>query len=198
MYRENVTTRKTKPHFTVFGFRKVRKPKTCDREPERLEGGGGGGGGERESTFTSIQKVEQTTLLCHQSVTFHCTIVCLTPCFDFKSRPQIRTEIRFFRVKTSIIVYLPYCMNYSKNIRLIYEVGVMAFFRDSGQRSSTDVAHLLSLQRNKMEERTYNAVLGACSDVCIPDPSQMVTPFKSRGLQFLLFTSAYTGLFISL
>jgi hypothetical protein len=136
MYRENVTARKTKPHFTVFGFRKVRKPKTCDREPERLKGGGRERERERETTFTSIQKVEQTALLCHQSVTFHCTNVCLTPCFDFKSRPQIHPEIRFFRAKTSIIVYLPYYMNYSKNILLICAVGVMALFRDSWQRSS--------------------------------------------------------------
>jgi hypothetical protein len=73
MYRENVTTRKTKPHFMVFGFRKVTKPKTCDSEPERLEGGGGEREREREreSTFTSIQKFAQTALLCHQSVTFH-------------------------------------------------------------------------------------------------------------------------------
>jgi len=48
MYRENVTMRKTKPHFTVFGFRKVRKPKTCDREPKRLEGGWRGGERERK------------------------------------------------------------------------------------------------------------------------------------------------------
>lgn len=98
--------------------------------------GGGGVGRERENAFTSIQKVEQTALLCHQSVTFHWTNVCLTPCFDFKSRPQIHPEIRFFRAKTSIIVYLPYYMNYSENILLICKVGVMAFFRDSGQRSS--------------------------------------------------------------
>jgi len=52
--RENVTMRKTKPHFTVFGFRKVRKTKTCDREPERLEGRWGWGG-VRETAFTSIQ-----------------------------------------------------------------------------------------------------------------------------------------------
>jgi len=33
--------RETKAHFTVFGFRKVRKPKTSDREHERLERGTG-------------------------------------------------------------------------------------------------------------------------------------------------------------
>jgi hypothetical protein len=70
MYRENVTMTKTKPHFTVFGFRKVRKPKTCDRGPKGWEGEGERER-ERETTFTSIQKVEQTALLCHQSVTSH-------------------------------------------------------------------------------------------------------------------------------
>jgi hypothetical protein len=77
-----------------------------------------------------------------------------------KSRLQIHPEIRFFRVKTSIIVYLSYYVNYCKNILLPCEIGVMIFFRDSGQAIIPDVVHLPSLQRNKMEERTYNAALG--------------------------------------
>ena len=136
MYRENVTTRKTKPHFTVFGSRKVRKSETRDRETDCLERGGGKRVRGRRTTFTSIQKVEQTALLCHQSVTLHWTNVWLTPRFGSKSRPQIHPEIRFFRVKTSIIVYLPYCMTYRSNILLICEVGFITFVRDSGQRSS--------------------------------------------------------------
>jgi hypothetical protein len=107
-------------------------------------------------------------------------------------------------VKTSIIVYLPHCMNYNKNILLICEVGVMAFFRDSGQRSS-QIQPTFFLYKEIRWRNVVQRSTKACSDVCILDPSQLVTPFNPRGLEFLLFTSAciqrklyyYYGCFLS-
>jgi hypothetical protein len=123
----------------VFGFRKVRYLNHGTGETVRLsEAGGVGWGGGRGggTTVTSIQKVEQTALLCHQSLTSHTTNVCLTPRFDFNSRLHIHTEMRFSRVKTSIIVYLLSYMTYSTNTLLICKVCVGKFFRDSENRSS--------------------------------------------------------------
>ena len=123
--------RKTKPHFTVFDFRKVRKPKTCDRERESLERRWG----EREKLLSLLFR-RLNKQLCSATNRSHFTeqMPASLHVLISKSRPQIHTEIRFFRVKTSIIVYLQYYINYSRNILLICEVGVMAFFRDSGQR----------------------------------------------------------------